>query len=357
VIALLDGDAVILADYKAPADSDSIFFSFSMGKTVTSVAVGQALCAGRLKLGTKADDVLPELKGTALGSASVKDLLMMASGAAEPFADSSIWTPEQFARWGRGDLTIVESVTQDRVTQAARGVFSPYKPGEHFSYKSTDPMVLGLMVTRATGMSYARWVQAMIFERMGAAKTGLIVQDKKQDGATDGGIRLRLEDWIRFAQWVKRSAKEDSCLGNYSRSAMSTQITNSGTPATRKFGKLFGGYGYLIWTENTIAPGTSWASGWGGQRISWNPQNDRMVVAFSNQEDWMPELYALAKEWSALKSAAILSSDIKNGAPSPKLGSASTGQTSSRTLEQELEITDQEGEAMENAFKGGSKGK
>jgi CubicO group peptidase (beta-lactamase class C family) len=296
--ALLDGDTVIYTDYRAPADSGSILFSFSMGKTVTSVAIGQAICAGKLQITTKAGEVIPELKGKALGNATVRDLLMMASGAAEPFSDSSIWTPEQFKRWGRGDLTILESVTEERVTQSARGVFSEYKPGEHFSYKSTDPMVLGLMITRATGMPYSQWVQAMILDPMGAARTGLIVQDKAQDGATDGGIRLRLEDWIRFAQWVRRSSKQDSCFGNYLRAAMSTQIGNSGTPATRKFGKLFGGYGYLIWTENTIAPNSMWASGWGGQRISWNKENDRMLVVFSNTEDWMPDLYGLAKDWN-----------------------------------------------------------
>ena len=81
---------------------------------------------------------------------------------------------------------------------------------------------------------------------------------------------------------------------------MTTRIANSGTPATRKSGKLFGGYGYLIWTDNEIAPNTTWASGWGGQRIGWSMGNDRMVIAFSNTEAWMPELYELARDWSRL---------------------------------------------------------
>ena len=42
---------------------------------------------------------------------------------------------------------------------------------------------------------------------------------------------------------------------------------------------MFGGYGYLIWTENVTAPDTAWASGWGGQRIGWNYRNDRMFEA------------------------------------------------------------------------------
>lgn len=296
--ALLDGDSVVYMDFKAPADADSVFFGFSMGKTVTAMAVGQAICDGKLKFETRAGDVVPQLKDTALGQATVRDLLRMASGAAEALSDSGIWTPEQFKRWGQGNLTILESVTEERVSKAARGVFSDYKPGERFSYKSTDPMVLGMMVTRTTNMPYAHWVQKTVFDPMGIAKPGFVVQDKQGDGATDAAIRLRLEDWIRFAQWVKRSSKAQGCFGDFVRAAMSTQIETAGTPATRKSGKQFGGYGYLIWTDNAFAPDTAWALGHGGQRIGWHKNSERMVVVFSNAENWMPDVYELAKDWN-----------------------------------------------------------
>jgi hypothetical protein len=68
-------------------------------------------------------------------------------------------------------------------------------------------------------------------------------------------------------------------------------------------GKLFAGYGYFTWTENSVVPNTSWASGWGGQRIGWNtdPANNRMVITFSNVESWMPGVYEIAKDWNNLK--------------------------------------------------------
>lgn len=82
--ALLDGNTIVYSAFNAPADSESLFFGMSMGKTVTAMAVGQAICAGKLTLQSKAGDVLPELQGKALGNATVHDLLRMASGAAEP---------------------------------------------------------------------------------------------------------------------------------------------------------------------------------------------------------------------------------------------------------------------------------
>ena len=301
-VALLDDDVVLYAETNSPADAQSVFFGFSMGKTVTAMAVGQAICAGKLKLDTKASDLVSELGGKALGGATVRDLLRMASGAADPNPDSSIWTPSQFKEWGRGNLNLVDLLTEDRVAKAARGTFSDYKPGEQFSYKSTDPILLGIMVGRATGTPWSQWIQEKILNPMGAAHAGLYVQDRQQNGLADSGLRMRLDDWVRFAVWVKRSSNRQGCFGDFVRAATSTQIGNGTSPGTRKTGKLFGGYGYFTWTENSIVPGTAWASGWGGQRIGWStdPANNRMVIAFSNVESWMPDVYSLAKDWNKL---------------------------------------------------------
>ena len=43
-------------------------------------------------------------------------------------------------------------------------------------------------------------------------------------------------------------------------------------------------------------------SGWVVERIGWNtdPNNNRMVITFSNVESWMPDVYELAKDWNRL---------------------------------------------------------
>jgi len=78
--------------------------------------------------------------------------------------------------------------------------------------------------------------------------------------------------------------------------ASKTQIKNS----LKREGKAFAGYGYLLWTENNRQQDSYWAVGYGGQRIGWNHNNGRMLVAFSNVEDYMDDVYALYRDWSAL---------------------------------------------------------
>ena len=301
--ALLDGDTVVYQQFIAPANEDAIIFGFSMGKTVTAMGVGQAICAGKLRLDTKASEHVPQLGGKALGNATVRDLLRMASGTWEGNPDSSVWSPEQTRAWGQGNLNLVDMLTDERVSKAQRGVFSEFKPGDATSYKSTDPTLLAVMVAKATGVPWSQWVQQSVLNPMGAAKTGLYVQDRAQNGLADSGMRMRLEDWARFALWVKRSSNEQGCFGDFVRDALKTQIKNGNSPSDRRFGKMFAGYGYFTWTENSTAPNTAWASGWGGQRIGWStdPKNNRMVITFSNVETWVPEVYEVARDWNRLK--------------------------------------------------------
>jgi hypothetical protein len=46
---LMDGDTVLYSEIKGPADADSLFFGLSIGKTVTSMAMGKAICSGPAK--------------------------------------------------------------------------------------------------------------------------------------------------------------------------------------------------------------------------------------------------------------------------------------------------------------------
>jgi CubicO group peptidase (beta-lactamase class C family) len=297
--ALVDGDTVVYQQFKAPANEEAVFFGFSMGKTVTAMGVGQAICAGKLQYDTRASELVPQLKGKPLGMATVRDLLRMASGSRDGNPDSTIWSVEQARAWVQGNLNLVDLISDDRVAMAQKGVFDDIKPGEVMSYKATDPLLLGVMTSQATGMPWSQWLQQSVLNPMGAAHAGLYVQDRQRNGLADTGMRLRMQDWIRFALWIKRSSKEQGCFGDFVRDAMRTQIKNGSSPADRWVGKNFAGYGYFTWTENTAAPNTVWAVGWGGQRIGWStdPSNHRMIIKFSNVENRASEVSEVARDW------------------------------------------------------------
>jgi CubicO group peptidase (beta-lactamase class C family) len=293
VIALIDGRDVVYKDFKAPANDDSYLFSFSMGKTITSMAVGKAICAGKLQLTTRADEFIPELKGTALGVATVRDLLRMASGTTGGDSDATMLTPAQNKLWTEGRLNLLDAIVEDRLSSAKKGVFSAYTPGEQFWYKSTDAAVLGLLVNRATGSTFAKWATEHVFQQAGIARAVIIGEDKFGQAQADGNVRMVMDDWIRFAIWVKESSTEEGCFGDYVREATHTQIKN----VQKNAGKLFEGYGYLTWTDTPYSPKTYWAVGYGGQRIGWSQKNKKVIVIFSNSESFAPQIYQLFDSW------------------------------------------------------------
>lgn len=289
-MALIKGNEVVWINYKPPVSASSTLFGFSMGKTVTAMAVGKALCDGKLKMESRVADYVKELSDADLGAATVADLLTMRSGTWDGNPDSSVWTAGEAQAIAGGQMNWVQLLAIPRVSTAVTSVFgTKRKPGEKFSYRSTDAIVLGLMISRSTGKTYAEWVEGEVLLPSGIAAPAFIAQDRAAKyGQSDGAIRMTFDDWIRFAVWVKKSEAETGCFGDFLRESVRPQTQTGRRPTSS--------YGYLTWVEGD----TSWAVGHGGQRIAWNRKNDRILVVFSSIENYMRELESLYNEWSAV---------------------------------------------------------
>lgn len=294
-IALIDGVDVVWVGYKSPADASSHLLSFSVGKTMTSMAVGKAICQGNISLTSITEDLVSELKGTDLGKSTVRNLLMMSSGTWEGNKDSTIVTREQDGQLLSGKMNNLDLLRTPQISTYQIRVFGKSKAGESFHYHSTDPLTLGVILNKTTGMEYAEWLEKEVLLPAGIETYGIIGRDKSGYGSTDGNQRLTMKDWIRFAVWVKENEMASGCFGDYVRAASTTKISNN-----TQSGKSFGGYGYLIWTDNNRLKGSYWAVGHGGQRIGWNHKNNRMLIAFSNVENYMDDLHRLYKDWVTL---------------------------------------------------------
>jgi CubicO group peptidase (beta-lactamase class C family) len=295
-IALVEGDSVVWVGYKSPASAQSYFLSQSIAKTITSMAVGKAICQGKFLLSSVTESLIPELKGTDLGLSTVRDLLMMASGTWEGNKDTSNISEEQYAQLTAGKMSYLDLIKTPKVNSFQSTLFGTRKVGEKFYYRSTDPLTLGIIINKTTGMEYAKWVEQEVLLPAGIKSYAIIGRDKFGYGVASGNIRLTMEDWIRFAVWVKANQSSQGCFGDYVRAASTTQISNN-----TQTGISFGGYGYLIWTDNNRLPDSYWAVGYGGQRIGWNHKNDRILIAFSNVENYMNDLYWLYKEWASIE--------------------------------------------------------
>lgn len=284
-----DGDKIVRIEYKNPASDNSTFLSASIDKTVTAMSAGIAVCDGKIKLSTKAKDVLPELAGTDIGEATLKDTLMMASGTTNAFDDSQSLTREDLAGIISGKTSFME-LMKGRIGKQQGWL----KPGEKFSYKTQDPTLVGMMVSAAygkNGKDFREWQVENLFSKVKPNDRYFLGRDQYGYAWAEGNTRMTIRDWARFAVFVQESRKQQGCYGDYVRQATSTQIRTD-----NRFARMYDGYGYLTWTDNRDIPNSYTALGYGGQAIIWSTTSDKYFIVFSNNIN-PPDIHPMAKAW------------------------------------------------------------
>lgn len=291
LLMLLDGRDLVAVLAKPPVHEQSLLLSASMAKTLTAMGAGRAVCAGRLGLDSRAGDVVPALRGTDLGRATLADLLTMRSGTTEPRrGDPHGLTLDEDAAVREGRTDYQRLIAGGRLAKAA----SQAPPGQRFAYKSTDPLVVAMMVREVSGQPFAHWIESEVLAAVPIQGPAVIGQDHAGHADASGSVRLDALDWARLAVHLREQRAAPGCFGDFLRRASSTQAANP-----RDTAPAFGGYGFFVWTDTRFAPETFWAAGWGGQRIGWSTRadNPRVLLTFGNTDRAMPELYRLAATW------------------------------------------------------------
>lgn len=280
-LALINKGEIVFADYSKGATRASRFTSFSIAKTLTALAVGEALCAGKIgSLDDLASRYAPELAGTAYGESSIKNLLMMASGAkggttaghGSPYPNAPI---DEL----NGRKLILEQLRE--FGGRASGLFSEVKPGSRFEYNNLDTAALAWVLRGATGMEFAEWFHQSVITKSGLEQSSHWHTDRDGKALAYKAYNATLEDWIRLAlrfRSILQGTDDSPCLKNYVGAATGTQI--------RITHPWFQGYGYQTWTRYRWgSESTFWMLGYGGQRIAYDTKADKILITFA----WKPE--------------------------------------------------------------------
>jgi len=287
-LLVLEGGHLIYESYQGVGRETSEFFSMSMAKSLSSMAVGMALCRGDINsLQTPANQIVPEFGNNPYGRSTIRQLLMMSSGAYEPqnagqpgFQNGIGRNPRNGkpfngASWPLrlGQVSISELLWGkwwDQVTHK-----NASDPGAVFAYKSGDSLSLSKITERATGTPLAAYFDRHIWQQIGAEGTAHWETDKDGSTINSSGFQARARDWARLALWTAQQYHQDNCFGQYLRQATQSQIPI-------KTRSSFRAYGYQWWVDNKIAPGF-WALGYAGQMMGIDPARNRIIIKFSHQ--------------------------------------------------------------------------
>lgn len=281
-IILIDNGKIIYERYKAPATKDSLMFSYSVSKSLTAYTVGYALCDGKIKsLDDRADLYAPNLVGSVFGKATIRQLLTMNSGARSPDEIGGSMRRE----WGNvtRQISTINDVLQQygNESSASSGLI----------YNNSDTNALMYVLKNIGGMSQI--FNNKLWEPSKPQSAGRWLADRKGDLYAAAGASATTRDWARLALHTLDELKGDNaCIKKYMQEATSPQIENS----NRIVGRYFKYYGYQTW----ITQDAYWWVGHGGNRIAVNPINNKIMVLFAHQENFMGDVYKLFQTWSRM---------------------------------------------------------
>jgi CubicO group peptidase (beta-lactamase class C family) len=170
---VLHGDHLIYEAYYNGFGPESLQTSFSVAKSFASTLVGVALDEGFINsLDDPITIYIPELVeiDKRFDAITIRHLITMSSGIrwdrdeSNPFSDD-------FITYYSPDL---RDVIQDIEIETA--------PGERFLYNDYNPILVGIILERATGMSVAEYTETRLWQPMGAEGDGSWSLDSEQSG-------------------------------------------------------------------------------------------------------------------------------------------------------------------------------
>ena len=299
LLIIKDGK-VIIEKYYDGNNKTSLWTSRSVGKSIVSTLVGNAIKKGEIQ---SLDDLIvkyePDFKGTAWDGVTLKQLIQHTSGVAwnENYADPK----SDFSALTQCEA---EPGTYRCVYDLVRNVkrVPSELPGAVWSYNTGGAWLLGDILEKATGKSIAKNLQDNIWQPFGMASDGVWHSYMKNKHDMGGhGFNATLEDWGRFGMYILNDGMlpdgTRTLPKDWIKDATSwTQAKNSVTT-----GYPMGQYGYEWWNNNVPADAKNvspkndagdnnsmWAQGIYGQMIAINRKEKVVMVQWATWKEAEP---------------------------------------------------------------------
>jgi len=259
-------DRVVYEQYLAPSDRESLETSFSVAKSFLSTLVGMAIDEGLIgSVEDPVTDYLPELtaRDPRFERITLSHLLSMSSGLR--YREQELPLP-----WGDDIETYYGTDLRD-IALTETEVERP--PGQEWLYNNYNPLLLGMVLERATGMSVSDYMATRLWQPLGAERDATWSLDSERSGfeKMESGLNATAVDYARFGLLFLHNG-----VWNDTPIVSEEWVRAATTPYLHS-------YGYFWWVD-AERPGRFYALGKYGQYIYVAPDADTVVVRLGR--DW-----------------------------------------------------------------------
>lgn len=277
------GGALQLEQYYGDRNAQSIAPTQSMHKSVLAMLVGIAIEQGLIKsVDDPAADYIQEWAGDERRHITIRQMLQQASGIDFPAFPAVI------------DMTIGDGL--ERIT-FEQGVLAP--PGTQFDYTNINPEVLGILLARVSGLSYAEYLSENLWQHVSDDDaTVLLDTETTRTPRTFCCLDTTARAWLRIGllhlthgrvgdqqvvpeQWMKDIITPSAQNPNYG------YLTWLGTTyqKERRYNRKSSAAAFH--SEPFAAPDVIYFDGFGGQRVYIVPSRQLVIVTTGPlRQDW-----------------------------------------------------------------------
>ena len=283
-ILILHKDKVVYEKYFGCLNEMGQHAAMSMTKSLTGLLAEILVAEGALDDKAKVSSIVPELSGSAFGSATVRQVMDMTTALdySEDYSDpnADIWIYSAAANplpkpkdyeGPNGYFEYLQTVKQDG------------DHGEAFGYRTINTDALGWIVSRITGKDLANLLSERIWSQMGAEQDGYMTVDAKGTPFAGGGLSAGLRDLGRIGLLMLNGG-EINGQRLFPQEVVQSIRSGGNREAFAKAGykTLEGGSYRGMWWVFHNKHGTFAARGVHGQTIYVDPTAAMVIVRFSS---------------------------------------------------------------------------
>ncbi len=264
-------DRLVYERYFGGSDRQTLQTSFSVAKSVLSTLIGVAIDEGAIdSLDDPVTTYLPELaeRDARFERITLRHLVTMSSGLR--YVEQSLPLP-----WGDDISTYYGTDLRDL---ALTGTHIERAPGEAWLYNNYNPLLLGLVLERATGMSVSEYMSSRLWRPLGAEfdATWSLDSEGSDFEKMESGLNAAPADYARFGLLFLHGGEWNGArIVSEAWVRAATARDTSADPAEH--------YQYFWWID-TERPGRFYAVGNLGQYVYVAPDADAVIVR--NGRDW-----------------------------------------------------------------------
>jgi CubicO group peptidase (beta-lactamase class C family) len=275
-LVLKDGK-IVYENYFLGADENSLFTSFSVGKSINSTLVGLAIGDGLIKsVNDPLVNYLPHFNESGYKDVTIKQALQMSSGV--DFVEEYGLGESHFTRFFNNGL-VNQSESFSEIMQSMQ---AKHAPGSIFNYSTGESTVLSELIYAASGKTPSDYLSEKIWSKIGMESDAYWLTDKDGMELGCGSLSITLRDCARFGQLMLNDGLYDG--NQILPKGWVAEATTPDSPQVQP-GKLVEGYPlgyqYQWWTFPGDEQHPYLGEGVFGQFLYINPSENIVIVKTS----------------------------------------------------------------------------